>query len=108
MRPQSTSGAALARAAAPDARRGVAERGVCERVQRLGEVAQLASDQCEALVLLGAAVRSLQLGRDPVEPLEQRVELTVTDLFRFHERILRGNGPKLVAVPHDDGFRPKE
>ena len=51
--------------------------------------AQLAGDEREALLPLGRAVQPLELVRDPVETLEQRVELAVSDVALVHDPILR-------------------
>ncbi len=73
----------LARAAA-DTRRRLAEGGVRERVERLLQVVELARDEHEALLALGRAVEALELVCDPVEPLEQGVELAISDVVLLH------------------------
>ena len=83
--PSTDSGGGALAGAAADARRRLAERGVGERVQRLVELPELARDEREALLLLGGAVQPLELRRDPVEPLEQRVQLAIGDVLRLHE-----------------------
>ena len=62
------------------------ERRVGERVQRLLKVVQLARDELEAVLPLRRAVESFELVRDPVEPLQQRVELAISDVVLIHER----------------------
>ena len=59
-----------------------AERRVRERPDRLVELRELAGD--EPLVRLEAAVDPRHLGREPVDPLEERLELPVGRLFRLH------------------------
>ena len=61
------------------------ERRVGERIQRLLEVVQLARDELEAILPLRCAVESLELVGDPVEPLQQRVELAISDVVLIHE-----------------------
>jgi hypothetical protein len=67
-----------------DARRRLPESGVGERVQRLVELPELARDEREALLLLGGAVQPLELRRDPVEALEQRVQLAIAEVLLLH------------------------
>ena len=74
---------ALAGAAA-DARGCLPERRVRECVQGFVQLAQLAGEERESLLLLGRAVHALELGCDPVQPLEQRVELAVGDVLVLH------------------------
>lgn len=71
--------AALA-SAPPHAWRGLPECRVRERVQRLLELVQLTRHEREALLALGRAVQALELVGDPVETLEKRVELTISDI----------------------------
>ena len=92
--------------AAPDPR-GLAERGIRERVQRLLERAELLRDQHEPFLCLEPAVDLLELLCDPVEPLEQRVELAVGDVTPFHagdssRRPLTSSSRRV----HDDGPAP--
>jgi hypothetical protein len=47
---------------------------------------QLACDEREALLALGRAVEALELLCDPVEPLEQGVELAISDVVLVHVR----------------------
>ena len=46
---------------------------------------QLARDELEAILPLRCAVESLELVGDPVEPLQQRVELAISDVVLIHE-----------------------
>jgi hypothetical protein len=71
--------------AAPDLGRRLPQRRVGERVQGLLEVVQLARDELEAILPLRCAVESLELVGDPVEPLQQRVELAISDVVLIHE-----------------------
>jgi hypothetical protein len=66
-------------------RRCLSESRVRERVQRLRELAQLARDEGEPFLLLGGAIRALELVRYAVEPPEERVELPVADVLAFHD-----------------------
>ena len=63
----------------------MAEGGVGESVQRLLQIVELARDEREALLALGRAVETLELRRDPVESLEQGVELAISDVVLIHE-----------------------
>ena len=74
----------LARAASHAGRR-LSERRIRERVQRVPELTQLAGDEREAVLLLRCPVQALELVRDAIEPFEERIELTVADVFRLHE-----------------------
>src|SRR5262245_39654926 len=49
-----------------------------------------------------AAIERMQLGVDRVEALEQRVELSVSDLLAFHERSLVRELGQLGRPPDDD------
>jgi hypothetical protein len=71
--------------AASDLGRRVAERRVGECVERLLEVVQLPRDELEAVLSLRRAVESFELVRDPVESLQQRVELAISDVVLVHE-----------------------
>jgi len=62
----------------------LAESRVSERLQRLVQTAQLVNQGREALAGVEAAVERPQLGVQPVEPLQQRVQLTVADLLALH------------------------
>ena len=46
---------------------------------------QLACNELEAVLPLRRAVESLELVGDPVEPLQQRVELAISDVVLIHE-----------------------
>ena len=70
--------------AASDLRRRVPERRVGERIQRLLEVVQLARDELEPILPLRRAVEPFELVCDPVEPLQQRVELAISDIVLLH------------------------
>jgi len=63
----------------------VPQRGVGESVQRLLQIMELARDKREPLLALGRAVEPLQLVCDPVESLEQGVELAISDVVLIHE-----------------------
>ena len=63
----------------------MAEGRVRQCVQRLLEVVQFARDELEPVLPLRRAIESLELVRDPVEPLQQRVELAISDVVRVHE-----------------------
>ena len=63
----------------------MAQGGVRQGVQRLLKVVQLARDELEPVLSLRGAIESLELVRDPVEPLEQRVELAISDVVLVHE-----------------------
>lgn len=66
------------------------------------QLAELAGDEREAVLALGCAVQPLELVCDPVEPLEQGVELAVTDVVLFHAAILRTR-QEVVTRSDDDG-----
>ncbi len=70
--------------AAPDARRRLTERRVREGVQRLLQLVQLAGDEREAVLALGRAVQAFELVGDPVETLEQGIELAISDVALLH------------------------
>jgi hypothetical protein len=44
----------------------------------------LARDEREAFLALGGAVEALELVGDPVQSLEQRVELAISDIVLVH------------------------
>src|SRR5262245_22196129 len=80
----------------------LAEGGVGERLQRLVQVAQLVGDHGQLLAALLAAVEARELLDEPVEPLEQRLELAVGDVRPLHGyesrssivRATRASGPR--------------
>src|SRR5262249_5605673 len=74
----------LTRPAPPHLRPFAAERGVRQRLERLVQVAQLVRDHGQLLARLLAAVEAGELLRDPVEPLEQRLEPAVGELSVLH------------------------
>src|SRR5262249_46207376 len=74
----------LTRPPPPHLRPFAAERGVRERLERLVQVAQLVRDHGQLLARLLAAVEARELLRDPVEPLEQRLEAAVGELSVLH------------------------
>jgi hypothetical protein len=74
--------------AAPSHLRLLAEGGVREGAQRLVQRPQLAADVQEALLRLHTPIDPLQLLGDPVEPLEQGVELPVGDVATIHVPIV--------------------
>ena len=45
---------------------------------------QLARDEHEAVLALGRTVQPLELVRDSVEPLEEGVQLTISDVVLIH------------------------
>ena len=45
---------------------------------------ELACHEDEALMTLGRAIHPLQLVGDPVEALQERVELAISDVVLFH------------------------
>jgi len=92
---------ALARAAA-DARGRLPECRVCERVQRLVELAELSREQNESLLLRCRPVETIELVSDPIEAFEQRVQLPVSDVPLFHASILRGALLKKLGATSDD------
>ena len=67
----------------------LAERGVRDRVERLVERPQLTADVEEPLLRLEPVVDPLELLDDPVETLEQRVDLAVSQIPAVHEPIVR-------------------
>ena len=69
--------------------RPVAECRVRDRAERLVARAQLAADMEEPLLGLEAVVDPLELLDDPVEPLEQGVDLSVAEVTPLHGPILR-------------------
>ena len=76
--------ACLGRASPPDLRPGLAQRGICERGQRLVQDAQLVDDRREALARVEPAVQLVHLGGQAVEPLEQGLQLAVAYLLVLH------------------------
>ena len=91
----------LARAT-PNAWWRLPEGGVRQRVQRLGELAQFPRDEGEPFVLLGPAIRALELRGDAVEPLEERVELAVADFLGFHDGELYERRRRSTRTPCDN------
>ena len=59
--------------------------GVGESVEGLLQIVELARDEREPLLALGRAVETLELRCDPVESLEQSVELAISDVVLIHE-----------------------
>ena len=93
-------GRCLARAAAAHLRALRAERRVGERLQRLVQVAQLVRDHGQLLAPLLARFSAPSSSRDPVEPLEQRLELAVGDLSVLHGAdALGSNAAAIGATP---------
>jgi len=82
-RPVPPSPPTLARAAS-DTRRRLPEGRVRERVERLLQVVELARDEHEPLLTLGGAIEALELACDPVQPIEQGVELAISDVVLLH------------------------
>src|SRR5690349_21366419 len=81
----STSSAAdLAGSAAPDGGRLLAERSVRKRLQRLVQRGELPCDAKELFARVQVPVERVHLVAETVEPLEQRVELTIADIFPLH------------------------
>ena len=62
----------------------MAERGVRERLERLVQRAQLVRDPQHPVAVIEPAVERLELACDPIEALEQRIELPVGDVFSLH------------------------
>jgi hypothetical protein len=77
----------------------LAEGGVGEGAQRVVQRPQLAADVQEALLRLQPTIDSLQLLGDPVEPLEQGVELPVGDVATIHVPIVGRGGGAGAAAP---------
>jgi transposase InsO family protein len=89
-------------AAAPDLRALPAQGGVRERLQRLVQAAQLVDQGGEVLARVQATVEPAHLVRQLVEPLEQRVELAVSDFLVVHGLILgTGPGELIGGTDHD-------
>jgi len=99
----------------------VSERCVRQRVHGLRELAKLAGDEGEPVLLLRRSVQALELVRDAVEALEKRVELAIGDVLLIHESIVRarevisgqrnspllgidGDAGELVPAAYDDGI----
>ena len=72
---------ALGGPAAPHLRPLGAERRVGERLQRLVETAELGDDPLQLVVRVEPAVEGVHLVAEPVEPLENRVELSVVEVL---------------------------
>src|SRR5207253_10457463 len=60
------------------------EGGIRERLERLVQVPEFARDPQQVLLLVELAVERPELVADPVEPLEQRVELAVVEALALH------------------------
>ena len=91
-----TPEAGLSGTAPANGRRLLAERGVRERLKRLVQRRQLVRDANEALGRLKAAVERVHLVAEPVEALENRVELTIVQLLALHAPDL---SPKRAGLP---------
>jgi hypothetical protein len=75
---------ALGGTAAADARRLLPQGCVGKRLQRLVQGRKLVCDADETLSGLEAAVDGVHLVAEPVEALENRVKLTVVQVFPLH------------------------
>ena len=62
----------------------VPERGVRERLERVVQGRQFADDGRVALACVESAIERPQLVAEAVEPLEQGVQLAITELLPFH------------------------
>ena len=71
----------LGGSAAANLRALLAERGVRERLKRLVQARELGADPQERVVLIQPAVEAVYFVAEPVEPLEQRVELPVVEML---------------------------
>ena len=67
---------------------------------------ELACDEREAVLALGRAIEAFELVCDPVEALEECVELAVSDVVLFHEAILRP-AQEVVSGSDDLGAHPE-
>src|SRR5262249_57553438 len=76
--------AGLAGPAAPNGRRLLPERRVRQRLQRLVQRRELACNAQELLTRVEVSIERVHLVTQPVEAREQRVELTIADVFSFH------------------------
>ena len=88
---------------APPDLRALPECCVRDRVERVVQRAELPRDDEEPLVRLEVRVDPLELLGDPVEPLEQRVELPVGDVWTIHrtDSTQRVTGSGELAPPDD-------
>src|SRR5215218_4862932 len=96
----STSSAAKALGAGPSAphrRRLLAEGGVGERLQRFVERGELAGDAEELLARVHPARERVHLVAQPIEPLQERVELAVGYFLPLHAFILGRAVPAVYA-----------
>jgi hypothetical protein len=73
----------LGGAASPHLRPLLAKGGVRERLQRLVERGELVRDADEPFRRLEASVQRMDLVAEPVEPLEDGVELAVVQVLAF-------------------------
>ena len=73
--------APASRAAAAHLRALLPQRRVRERLERVVQQRELSYDRREVLAAVQPAVEALELGRQAVEALEQRVELAITDVL---------------------------
>ena len=91
--------------AAPDARRRLPESRVGERVERLVELAQLPRDEREALLPARRRFMRSSSSAIAVEPLEERVELSVAGPLFSTAPILR-RAQRRARRGSDDERRP--
>jgi hypothetical protein len=75
----------LAGPPAADLRALLAERGVREGLERVVQHGELAHDRGEVLARVESPVDGAELRVQLVEPLEQGVELAISDVVLFHE-----------------------
>ena len=75
----------------------MSERRVGERLERLVQVRQLVRDPDEGLGGIGPPVQGVDFGVQPVEPLEDRVELAVVEVLSML------HGSKGTVRRRDDG-----
>jgi hypothetical protein len=61
---------------------GLAQGSVGQRLERLVQQPELADDWGEVVPAVESAVQAVHLGREPVEALEQCIELAIADVFR--------------------------
>src|SRR5262249_17994378 len=88
----------LAGPAAPYGRRLLAECRVRERLQRFVQGRKLARDAQELLTRVEMAVQRVHLVAQPVEPLEQRIELPVGDVLAIHGAQFRPTSSDRVST----------
>lgn len=67
----------------------MAECGICERLKRFVERRELARDPKELLLRVETPRQPVDLVAQPVEALEERVELSVSELLSVHVFHLR-------------------